>query len=459
MTIGDIASRGLAPLDDVNTEFVLRFNTGQGIIRKFDGTDNYFGFVEDVDNIDFVNGFTPFFDFASITWSMKEFILPSEITQVDSVVSIGDVGLAGIMLVEIGAVLTDVDCEWLFYALKDVQQQIDAIESGAGFILKEFEGNTGQIIKSHLQLGTSEDEFGNNKGFGIGVISPSDGVAHNAVKLGIYTDGTDEYEQFEIGNSKHHLNLNSGDRPTIEMGSRREEIVTTPNANVTTINYVEDITLPMENGEMRFVSDPNIDIEPEISKTSMLLIDSPETNKVLTANNQGQAVESDLDVDNISLRSDGFLLRLSRTFNTTIASGAIYNMLSTYNLANDVLLYANTQISDWQLISGALIFPALDGYTNYTIDVRLYGTIGGGGGTVTEFSVQLTRQTAGTVAAERGVIKVDSNLAAKAVTFESYTLDLTDPFIDGGVRIEINNTSGSSISLTRADVVIKGTKH
>jgi hypothetical protein len=123
------------------------------------------------------------------------------------------------------------------------------------------------------------------------------------------------------------------------------------------------------------------------------------------------------------------------------------------------MVSANTDIGDWSLSGGALVFPAFDGYTNYTIDVRLNGTIGGGGGVVTEFTVQLRRQTGGTIVARRGVIKVNNVLEARAISFDTYTLDTTDPFIVGGVRIEINNDSGNPINLTQADVVIKGNRH
>jgi len=38
----------------------------------------------------------------------------------------------------------------------------------------------------------------------------------------------------------------------------------------------------------------------------------------------------------------------------------------------------------------------------------------------------------------------------------TYTNDVTDSFIDGGVRLVLNNTSGEQITLSQVDVVIKG---
>ena len=238
------------------------------------------------------------------------------------------------------------------------------------------------------------------------------------------------------------------------------EFVTTTNDTVNTLNYTDDINETMNIGEMRFVNDPSVDVEPPPAPfDAMLLINSPETDKVLTANSNGQAIESELYLKDIAVKQNGFLLRLSRTFTTTINSGTVYNLLNGYTIPNNVLLSANVNLSDWALNSGALSFPAFDGYTAYTIDVRLYGTIGGGAGTVTELAVQLRRQADNTIVARRGVIKVNNVLEAKAISFDTYTLDTTDPFIAGGVRIEINNDSGASVNLTQADIVIKGNRH
>jgi len=159
-------------------------------------------------------------------------------------------------------------------------------------------------------------------------------------------------------------------------------------------------------------------------------------------------------------RSDGFLLRLSREAPIQIASGSRASLLATFSLANNVLLSANTTAANWQLNSGALVFPAWANWMDCVIDIRLSGTMGGGQGSIREFSIELVRDRDNSVAAEQGVIKVaNPDLSSKAIIFESYTIGADDPFIDGGVRIELNNTAGQAINLTRIDVVIKCSRH
>ena len=169
-----------------------------------------------------------------------------------------------------------------------------------------------------------------------------------------------------------------------------------------------------------------------------------------------------LNGNNVALSTDGFLFRLSRSFpsNINIGAGTRYNLLSSFNLATDIQLSANIDSSAWYLNNGTLIFPAIEGYVDYSYDIRLYGTVAGGGGSVRDFHIELVRQNAGTTASSRSVTLVGTtDLSSKSVVFETYTLDLTDPFIDGGVRTELNNTSGQQLSLSRIDVVIKGTRH
>ena len=123
---------------------------------------------------------------------------------------------------------------------------------------------------------------------------------------------------------------------------------------------------------------------------------------------------------------------------------------------------ANTIADDWNIASnGALIFKGIDGYVALTIDIRLTGTIGGvGPGSLSEFSVSLVRPVAGidTIAAERGVLGMGT-LSSKSICFESYTLNLDDPFITDGVRVMLNNTSASAITITGITVLVKGTRH
>jgi len=156
------------------------------------------------------------------------------------------------------------------------------------------------------------------------------------------------------------------------------------------------------------------------------------------------------------------LFRISRAVNMNIASGSTQNLLQGFVFPDDIERMANTKADEWSITpNGALVFKAIDGYVDLTIDVRLSGTIAGvGPGSLSEFSVSLIRPVAGvdTVAAERGVIGMGT-LHSKSICFESYTHTITDPFITDGVRVELNNTSASAITITGVTVVVKGTQH
>jgi len=170
----------------------------------------------------------------------------------------------------------------------------------------------------------------------------------------------------------------------------------------------------------------------------------------------------DIGGETPALRSDGYLFRISRLVNINIASGAKGNLLQGFAFPDNIERMANTTADQWGITpNGALVFKAIDGYVNLNIDVRLSGTISGvGPGNLGEFSIELVRPVAGvdTVASERGIIGMGT-LNSKSICFESYTHTVTDPFITDGVRIELNNTSASAITITGITVVIKGTKH
>ena len=202
------------------------------------------------------------------------------------------------------------------------------------------------------------------------------------------------------------------------------------------------------------------DASPEGGASAMKLINNAVGGMVLVADENGQATETDIPADNVSLRSDGFIMRLSRPGVINIPPGVNAELLSGFNIQDNVTLSANTNLTDWSMNGVALVFPAFDGYTDYFIDVRLYGDVGGGAVQVREFTVQLVRMLAGTVAQERGIVKVqNTSLSANSVNFSTYTLNTSDPFIDGGVRVVLNNTSGEQITISQVDVVIKGVRY
>ena len=49
-----------------------------------------------------------------------------------------------------------------------------------------------------------------------------------------------------------------------------------------------------------------------------------------------------------------------------------------------------------------------------------------------------------------------NNLTMKSILFSTYTNALSDPFIQGGVQLRLNNTMGDTITLTQVDVIING---
>jgi len=165
-----------------------------------------------------------------------------------------------------------------------------------------------------------------------------------------------------------------------------------------------------------------------------------------------------------ALRSDGYLFRISRALTTpmVINPGGRSGLLQGFTFPDNIEHMANTIAEDWNITpAGALVFKALDGYVDLTIDVRLTGTIAGvGPGNLGTFSVEMRRPVAGvdTIASERDTINMGT-LDAKSICFETYTHTITDPFITDGVQFILNNTSASAITITGITVVVKGQKH
>lgn len=149
-------------------------------------------------------------------------------------------------------------------------------------------------------------------------------------------------------------------------------------------------------------------------------------------------------------------LKISDTFTQAVANTQTYNLLTTVDLATDVPFEANLAKSNYSIADGALKLPTSNGYVDYSIEVRLSGTFGGGENTSREFGVQLQRSD-GTIITEKSAVKVAGNdLSKRAIVFETYTNTETDPFIAGGLKLVINNTSGQTLNITGCDILIKG---
>ena len=159
------------------------------------------------------------------------------------------------------------------------------------------------------------------------------------------------------------------------------------------------------------------------------------------------------------------LLRITKTgLNETITTGTQKDLLTLAtldNTADNVILTANVESSDFALTSGALKLPnyALKGYgseyCDYSVNVRLTGTIAGDVNTAREFSLELQRAD-NTLIERKAVIKInDTTLESRGTVFETYTLGADDPFILNGLRLVLNNTSGQEIVLTGLSIIIK----
>lgn len=148
-------------------------------------------------------------------------------------------------------------------------------------------------------------------------------------------------------------------------------------------------------------------------------------------------------------------LKIGDTFTKAIANTEKYNILETFDLATDILFESLIAKGKYAIADTALKFPENPYYSDYGIEVRLNGAFAGGEGTNREFSIQLQRAD-GTVVSEKAVVKVSGNdLSKRSVVFETYTNGVDDPFIAGGIKIVVNNTSGQTLNLTGAEVLIK----
>lgn len=162
-----------------------------------------------------------------------------------------------------------------------------------------------------------------------------------------------------------------------------------------------------------------------------------------------------------------FLLRIDRTgLNQIIESGSLFNLLSVMSLIdseNNIVTTTNIIPSIFNLSSGILKFPYIPDvgnyknlYCDYTISIRLLGSISGNINTSREFLLQLQRAN-DSIVEVKTVIKVnDTSLASKGIGFETYTAGELDPFIINGIKLNVNNTSTQTITLTGVSLLIKG---
>jgi len=158
-----------------------------------------------------------------------------------------------------------------------------------------------------------------------------------------------------------------------------------------------------------------------------------------------------------ALRSDGFLLRLSRQVGLTVPDTNPVYLLAGFSIPESVVLASNVDPSAFSLVNGCLVFPAYDGYIDYTVDVRITGSMNAPAGTPREYWLYMARERDGSIAQTLGNVVISGNvLPAKATVFNTYTRTKSDPFIDGGVNIMFSNLTSYPMDISQVDVIVKG---
>lgn len=163
------------------------------------------------------------------------------------------------------------------------------------------------------------------------------------------------------------------------------------------------------------------------------------------------------------------LLKIDTTgLNTTVNTGATQNLLDLVSLTGsgtNTVTVANILATKYNLTDGILKLPYLptvnNKYTNpycdYTIDVRITGTIGGSTNTAREFDIELQRASDDSIVETHNVTKTNTNdLTGKGVAFNTYTNTSSDPFIANGLKLVLNNTSGQTVTITGVTLLVKG---
>lgn len=159
-----------------------------------------------------------------------------------------------------------------------------------------------------------------------------------------------------------------------------------------------------------------------------------------------------------------FRFSLTKAFSpsVTVNNGTSYNLFTLVN-AGDIAGGATTNMEyvpskfGFQNTNLALLFPPFRNYTDYKIRVQLQGTITGASGADRQFNIELRRGADNSLVLADYVVKIDGNdLTGLTRLYTSFVNGLSDPFITGGLRIVLNNTSGTSITLTGFSLLIQG---
>lgn len=159
-----------------------------------------------------------------------------------------------------------------------------------------------------------------------------------------------------------------------------------------------------------------------------------------------------------------FMLKFGRTdLNQTISSPKQFSLASLLQIT-DNQAFANVVPPKYDLQDGTLKLPFPSAVNsnntntliNYSIDVRITGTIGGSANTPRDFTIELQRPSGEKIESHSVVKVATNNLDSQGVVFSTYTLGSSDPLILDGLNFVLNNTSGQTITLTGVTILIKG---
>ncbi len=167
----------------------------------------------------------------------------------------------------------------------------------------------------------------------------------------------------------------------------------------------------------------------------------------------------------ILVNTPPFRFSLSKTLSPsiTVNNATSYNLMTAVTAA-DVAAATTSNFNyiatgfSYNTTNVSLVFPPFQSYIDYKIRVQLQGTIGGTTGTDRQFTLELRRGSDNSLVLGDYIVKIDGNALTNLTrVYTSFSDGLADPFIAGGLRVVLNNNSGTTITLTGFSLLVQGT--
>lgn len=199
----------------------------------------------------------------------------------------------------------------------------------------------------------------------------------------------------------------------------------------------------------------NITLEKVLNDLLSATLNS--TTKILTLTMSTGTVKV-VDMTPIIPKS-GFAIRWNVTgLNVNINNGSTYNLLQ-HLIGLTPALQVDTTQAEFPLSSTGqntvIKFPAIEKMTSYSFDLRLTGTMASSSDRT--FIVQLRRPTNVLIKGDTFTKSSGTSLTNESGSIFTYTNGILDPFTIDGFKLELNNSSSSSITLTGFELIIDGT--